>query len=145
VLIAGGAYDLKIVTAGYSQTPQLKKLGLVPGARWAIHARPDGWSFESAPDPADEVSVGQPVDVLVAFVRVAAEIPELLERLEGAIHPAGALWIAWPRKAGGHPSDITDNVIRDAALKRSLVDTKVAAVDVDWSAVKLVWRLSARS
>jgi hypothetical protein len=136
---------IEVVTAGHSQTPQLRKLGLVPGARWAVEARPDGWSFETEPDPADEVAVGQPVDVLVAFVRVAAEVPGLLERLEGAIHPAGALWIAWPRRAGGHLSDITDNVIRTTALERSLVDTKIAAIDEDWSAVKLVWRVSARS
>jgi hypothetical protein len=133
------------VEAAYSQTPQLKKLGLRPGARWAIDGRPDGWTFESDPDRRDEVPVGTLADIVITFVRVAAELPQLLERLEPTIFPAGAIWVAWPRKAGGHASDITDNVVRDAALARSLVDTKVAAIDADWSALKLVWRVSARS
>ena len=132
------------MTSGYSQTPQLKKLGLLPGKRWAIDGRPDDWFFEVAPDPADRVAISGPADVVIAFVRAADELPELLARLENAIRPAGALWIAWPRRAGGHLSDITDNVVRDAALSRSLVDTKVAAIDQDWSALKLVWRTTAR-
>lgn len=125
-------------------TSQLKKLGLVPGARWALDSKPDDWDFESQPDPADEVTVSGPADVIVAFLHEAAEIVPCLERLEPAIFPAGALWIAWPRKAAGHVSDLGDVVIRDAALARSLVDTKVAAIDEDWSGLKLVWRVSSR-
>ena len=37
--------------------------------------------------------------------------------------------IAWPRRAAGHRSDITDNVIREYALPLGLVDVKVAAID----------------
>jgi hypothetical protein len=133
------------VDAGHSGTPQLKKLGLAPGVRWAVDGRPDGWRFDTAPDPGSEVPPGASADVVLAFVRSAAELPPLIERLEGAIFPAGALWIAWPRKAAGHISDVTDNVVREAALARVLVDTKVAAVDEDWSALKLVWRMSARA
>jgi hypothetical protein len=132
------------VDAGYSQTPQLKKLGLLPGVRWAVDGRPAGWHFDTEPDAADEVAPGEPADVVVAFARVALELPPLLGRLEQQIFPAGALWVAWPRRAGGHHSDITDNVVRDAAIARALVDTKVAAVDADWSSLKLVWRVSAR-
>jgi hypothetical protein len=128
----------------HSNSTQQRKLGLVPGARWAVYGRPDGWEFEAPPDAADLGTIEGPVDVLVAFVRVAAEIPTLLERLQPAIYPAGALWIAWPGSAGGHTSDITDNVVRDAALERSLVDTKIAAIDNDWSGLKLVWRVSGR-
>jgi hypothetical protein len=135
---------MESVPAGYSQTPQLKKLGFVPGAVWAVDGRPDGWTFEREPDPADAGTIEGPVDVLLAFVRVAAELPALLERLESAIFPAGALWIAWPRKAAGHVSNITDNVVREVAIARSLVDTKVAAIDNDWSGLKLVWRVSRR-
>jgi hypothetical protein len=135
--------------ARYSGTPQLKKLGIVPGARWALDAPPDDWGFQSEPDPADRVSsdqlrTGAAADVVLAFVRVAAELPPLLARLEPAIFPAGSLWIAWPRKAAGHVSDLTDTVVRDAALARRLVDTKVAAIDDDWSGLKLVWRVDAR-
>jgi len=130
--------------SGYSGTPQLKKLGIVPGARWDLDAAPDGWAFETAPDPADRAPASGPADVIVAFVRGAAEIVPLLERLESRIFPAGALWIAWPRKAAGHVSDVAENDIRDAALARKLVDVKVAAIDTDWSGLKLVWRKESR-
>jgi hypothetical protein len=132
------------VDSGYSGTPQLKKLGVVPGARWHVDAAPTGWQFETPPEDSLEAAPGDAADVVLAFVTTAAQIPSTLERLEPTIFPAGALWIAWPRKSGGHTSDITDTVVREAALARSLVDTKVAAIDADWSGLKLVWRVEAR-
>jgi hypothetical protein len=133
------------VATGYSGTPQLKKLGLTPGARWRVDHAPASWAFEVAPGAVDQVDDGDPADVVIAFVTAAEQITPTLERLEPAIFPAGALWMAWPRRAAGHASDITDHVVRDAALARSLVDTKVAAIDADWSGLRLVWRVSARS
>src|ERR1019366_4349009 len=130
------------VTAGKPPSAQLAKLGILPGTRWRVDSAPEHWSFEFPPDPAAEAPDGPPADVIVAFVTAADQVAPTLERLESAIFPAGALWIAWPRKAGGHRSDITDNVVRDAALSRSLVDTKVAAINADWSGLKLVWRAS---
>ncbi len=61
-----------------------------------------------------------------------------------AVFPDGAAWAAWPRRAAGHESDITDHVVRSAALALGLVDVKVAALDGDWSALKLVWRKERR-
>lgn len=130
--------------AGYSGTPQLKKLGIVPGARWDLDAAPEGWAFETAPDPADRAAASGAADVIVAFVRSAGEIVPTLERLQQRIFPAGGLWIAWPRKAAGHVSNMAENDIRDAALARKLVDVKVAAIDTDWSGLKLVWRRENR-
>jgi hypothetical protein len=60
------------------------------------------------------------------------------------IYPGGALWIAWPRRAGGHRSDITDNIVREQALPLGVVDVKIAAIDNDWSGMRLVWRLANR-
>ena len=54
------------------------------------------------------------------------------------------MWAAWPRRAGGHTSDITDNVVREHALAIGLVDVKVAAIDDDWSGLRLVWRVANR-
>ena len=83
--------------------------------------------------------------MIIAFflprTRSAARSGELARR----IYPAGALWVAWPRRAGGHRSDITDNVIREHALPIGLVDVKVAAIDDDWSGLRLVWRVEHRS
>ena len=132
------------MVAGYSGTPQLKKLGIVPGARWDTDAAPDGWAFDTIPDAASRLSGDAPADVVVAFVRSAAQVEPAVRRLESRVYPAGALWIAWPRKATGHLSDVTENDIRTTALARGLVDVKVAAIDDDWSGLKLVWRRENR-
>ena len=127
-----------------STTPQLRKLGIVPGARWSVVGADPGWHFETAPDAAAEVAESAPADVVLVFVRAAAELEPALVDHEQRVFPAGALWIAWPRKAAGHVSDLGDGVVRDAALARRLVDVKVAALDHDWSALKLVWRREYR-
>ena len=74
----------------------------------------------------------------------AADLAPVLDEHADRIRPAGALWIAWPRKAAGHRSDVDENLIRDSALAIGLVDVKVAAIDTDWSGLKLVWRKENR-
>lgn len=133
--------DEVAVTAGYSGTPQSRKLGIKPGLRVGLDAAPRGWQLTDAP-PFVHADRG-PVDVLVWFVRAAAELDDVDARA-ARIFPAGSLWIAWPRKAGGHISDLTDDGIRDAVLPRGLVDVKVAAIDDDWSGLKIVWRKERR-
>jgi hypothetical protein len=133
------------MTAGYSGTPQARKLGLKPGLRVALDSPPPGWSLSDPPGgllPAD-ADDGQ-ADVIITFFRAAAEIGPRLPGLARRIHPNGAIWAAWPRRAGGHSSDITDNVMRPYALDLGLVDVKIAALDDDWSAMRLVWRVINR-
>ena len=128
------------MSAGYSATPQARKLVLKPGLRVDLVGAPSGWTFDDPPEL--EHTAQGPVDVLVVFVRSAAGLDPAAwgER----IFPAGALWIAWPRKAAGHVSDVTENGIRESVLPLGLVDVKVAAIDDDWSGLKIVWRKSSR-
>lgn len=42
------------------------------------------------------------------------------------------------------PTDVTESVVRAEALKRDLVDVKVAAVNEIWSGLKLVIRKDRR-
>jgi hypothetical protein len=131
------------VTAGYSGTPQARKLGVKAGARIALDAAPRGWRLTDPP-PVVRATTG-PADVLLWFVRAAAQLEAgAIEARAARIHPDGALWIVWPRKAAGHASDITDNAIREAVLPLGLVDVKVAAIDDDWSGLKIVWRKERR-
>jgi hypothetical protein len=130
-------------SAGYSGTPQTTKLGLKPGLTWDVVAAPDDWAFDEEPDP--DLRRDGDADVVLAFVRSATDVRRTVEQQERRIFPAGALWIAWPRKAAGHMSDVDENLVRDTALLRGLVDVKVAALDVDWSALKIVWRKENRS
>jgi hypothetical protein len=131
------------MTEGYSGTPQLKKLGIKPGTRLAIVDAPEGWAFEEPPVGVVRVTDGA-ADVIIAFVLAAAEIAPVIVSQRDRIRPAGALWIAWPRKAAGHVTDIGDGVVRESGLAGGLVDVKVAALDHDWSALKFVWRVVDR-
>lgn len=128
---------------GPAGTPQARKLGIRPGSSVALD-QALGWQLEDPPEGISYVEVG-PADVIVSFFRAAAELPERLAALGQRIFPAGTLWVAWPRRAGGHASDITDETIRSHALRLGLVDVKVAAIDDDWSGLKLVWRKEFRS
>ena len=130
------------MTSGYSGTSQARKLGLKPGIRVAVENAPPGWALVDPP-PYEDAGTG-PADVIVRFVRAAAEIEDSLDDLGRRIHPAGAVWFAWPRKAAGHVSDVTENAIRGAVLPLGLVDVKVAAIDPDWSGLKVVWRRENR-
>jgi hypothetical protein len=125
-------------------TTQARKLGLKPGQRVALDEPPDGWRLREAPDGLLPSGADGAADLIVAFFRAAAELPARLPALAGRVFPAGALWAAWPRRAGGHDSDITDNVVRQHALGIGLVDVKVAAIDDDWSGLRLVWRTQNR-
>lgn len=131
---------------GYSGTPQLRKLGIGEGSSLALVRRPPGWGFaESLPSSVDVRGerAKSTVDVLLSFVSRPQQFDALLGWGE-RIFPAGSLWIAWPRKAAGHVSDVTENLIRERALPLGLVDVKVAAIDDDWSGLKLVWRKELR-
>jgi hypothetical protein len=130
--------------AGYSGTPQARKLGLKPGQRVAFDSAPDGWDLLDPPDGLRLPDADGGADVVLAFFRAEAEIALRLPALARRVFPAGAVWAAWPRRAAGHVSDITDNVVRRHALDLGLVDVKVAAIDEDWSGLRLVWRAGNR-
>ena len=130
--------------AGYSGRPQAAKLGLKPGQRAGLHDVPPGWTLTDPPDGLTGAGPDGQADVILAFFTEAGEIRRQIGDLARRIYPAGALWIAWPRRAAGHRSDITDNVIREIVLPIGLVDVKVAAIDEDWSGLRVVWRTEKR-
>ena len=123
---------------------QARKLGLKPGQRVALDDPPAGWAFADPPGGLETVGGTDAADVIVAFFARAADLGPRLPGLAERIFPGGAVWAAWPRRAGGHTSDITDNVVREYALPLGLVDVKVAAIDEDWSGLRLVWRQENR-
>ena len=129
---------------GAAGTPQARKLGLKPGQRIALDDPPDGWRLREPPDGLLAPGADGAAGLIVAFFRAEAELADRLPALARRVFPAGALWAAWPRRAAGHHSDITDNVVRRHALGLGLVDVKVAAIDDDWSGLRLVWRASGR-
>jgi len=131
-------------STGSSGRPQAAKLGLRPGQRIHLHHPPPDWDLADPPDGLADAGPDGPADLIIAFFSAAIQIAGELGGLAERIYPAGTLWVAWPRRAGGHRSDITDTVIREHALPIGLVDVKVAAIDDDWSGLRLVWRVENR-
>lgn len=139
--------------AGYSGKPLSEKLGFRPGMAAAFVALPD--DLEGLAASADfasvvrmprwsKVSGRERFDAIHAFTASAAEIAADLPRLQAAIRRDGMIWVSWPKKAAKVPTDVTEDVIRAAALALDLVDVKVAAVSETWSGLKLVIRKERR-
>jgi hypothetical protein len=129
----------------YSGTSLAQKLGVKPDQRVLLWAAPRGWTVPELPAGAKIVKGGDRADIVVAFFREAVKMAPEAGTLGRLIAPDGLLWLAWPRRAGGHTSDITDNLVREIVLPTGMVDTKVAALDQDWSALKFVWRKELRA
>jgi hypothetical protein len=134
--------------AGYSGTPLPQKLGIKPGARVAVISPPDGFLERTLRPLPDGVELRHTargsVDLIVFFTKRRAELERRLDTLVRALDRAGALWVGWPKGSSGVRTDMTENVVRDVALPKGLVDTKVAAIDETWSGLKLVIRLENR-
>src|SRR5688500_19502713 len=132
--------------AGYSGTPLAKKLGIKKGATVALVGAPDSLDDDLAPLPAG-VNVCRRAgraDVAVAFFTKRSELERRIGALARHVHPDGGLWIAWPKKASGVATDITEDTIREVALPLGVVDNRVCAIDETWSGLRLVWRLTRR-
>jgi hypothetical protein len=84
------------------------------------------------------------LDLIVAFFRARRELERRIPALARGLDDDATLWIAWPRRAGGHHSDITENALREIVLPTGLVDVKVAALTADWSGLKFVRRRALR-
>lgn len=83
--------------------------------------------------------------MVVGFFVRQAELTRRLGSLGRMVFPAGGLWIAWPKKASGVATDLTDHAVRHEALPLGLVDDKVCAIDQTWTGLRLVWRQQHRS
>jgi hypothetical protein len=131
--------------AGYSGSLLVKKLGIKEQmAVVALHA-PDHFEALIGPLPMGAtlrhtLRSGQRCDMLIGFVSERAHLEHTLPRLLGALPPDGALWVAWPKKASGVGTDMSDGAVREVLLPSGWVDTKVCAIDDTWSALKFVMR-----
>jgi hypothetical protein len=129
--------------AGYSGTPLPQKLGIKDGHRVYVGG--------AAPDPfldgvARVKQLRAPIDVAVVFTTREVDYRGWLERMHRALSPDGGLWIAWPKRTSGVATDLTEDVIRNIAVRETtLVDNKVCAIDDTWSGLRLVVRVKDRA
>jgi hypothetical protein len=137
-----------VSAAGYSGTPLVRKLGIKPGARLGVFGAPEDFDQTLGELPPGvrvrRRAGGEPFEVIVAFHSRRSELERRLPALATALDPAGGLWIAWPKRASGVPTDVTEDVVRELGLAAGLVDNKVCAIDHVWSGLRLVYRLRDR-
>ena len=134
-------------SAGYSGTPLIRKLGIKDEQRLAFLNAPGDFAATvgELPESAQlRASARGKLDVIVLFVTRRAELGRRIEALGRSIHPDGGLWVAWPKRASGVETDMTEDVVRELALPLGLVDNKVCAIDETWSGLRVVWRKERR-
>jgi len=133
--------------AGYSGTPLVQKIGIKPGHRLVLRNQPPSFlrGLGKLPEGvAATERLNGAADVVVYFTEKRAALERDFPTLAAKLQPAGMLWIAWPKKASGRPTDLTEDVVRETGLGFGLVDVKVCAIDETWSGLKFVIRLKDR-
>lgn len=135
--------------AGYSGTPLPQKLGIKENHRVALVRPPADFqrvlgTLPTGARVTTRLAATAKADVLVVFVTKRSELVAAIAKLRPHMEPAAGLWIAWPKKASGVATDVTEDVIRQVALPTGLVDNKVCAIDETWSGLRLVIRREHR-
>ena len=133
--------------AGYSGTPLPKKLGIKDGFRFSLIEAPDEVRKELKTSLAhcEELKDGKrPLDFAMTFTKSSSELSNTVAELASRLAPAGMLWISWPKKSSGVPTDLDENKVRNIGLAGGLVDVKVCAITEIWSGLKFVRRLKDR-
>jgi hypothetical protein len=130
---------------GSSGTPLSTKLGIKPGMTVAIVSAPPGFTLGELPPGAKlrRGARGHP-DLVVWFVSSRPELSWEIRRII-AVAAGAPLWIAWRKRTGRGAAGRSDhapseNGIRDAGLSAGLVDTKVCAIDAEWSGLRFTPR-----
>ena len=131
--------------SGYSGTPLARKLGIREGDTVAVLGAPDGFAVPDLPAGVEvRTSARGPCAVIVSFHTRRSALARRFPTLCRALVEDGGLWIAWPKRASGVATDITEDTVREVALPTGLVDVKVCAVDATWSGLAFVVRVRDR-
>lgn len=134
--------------AGYSGTPLAQKLGIQPGFRILVANTPKPYQlfFAELPDRLEWVEGADhdSVDFIHLFCRTNAGMVEQVFILKPLLKRNGIFWVSWPKGKSSINTDLNRETVRAHMLKTGLVDTKVAAIDQDWSGLKFVYRAEDR-
>jgi len=131
---------------GYSGTPLPKKLGIKDGFRVRLVDSPPEVVKELKPslDKCEATEGKPPLDFAIVFTKSKASLSKEFKRITKELAPAGMLWVSWPKRSSGVPTDLSEDTIREIGLASGLVDVKVCAVSDVWSGLKFVRRLKDR-
>jgi hypothetical protein len=133
--------------AGYSGTPLPRKLGIAEGSALALPGAPEGMAAALEPLPPGVVVRRRArglLDVVVLFCTRRRDLVRQFPRWAAVLAPAGGLWVSWPKRSSGVPTDLDESQVREVGLAHGLVDNKVCAIDDTWSGLRFVIRLADR-
>ena len=133
--------------AGYSGTPLLKKLGIKPDMKILLINQPADYYDLLETNISNQLCrKNEAPDFIHLFVWTAKEFEGEMKKQKAVCkkNPSIVIWVSWYKKSSKIPTDVTEDVIRNYALKNDLVDVKVCAVSELWSGLKLVVPLKIR-
>ncbi len=122
--------------AGYSGTPLVKKLGIKPGTTVSLVDAPEdfGDTLGALPEGASLGVVGpNEGDLVIWFIMSLKRLEEGVGDMAESLGPKASMWIAWPKKASGVATDVTQSDVRALGLASGLVDYKICSIDRIWS------------
>jgi hypothetical protein len=131
----------------YSGTPLPKKLGIREGTRIFVSGAPEGFDEILGPLPTGVQRLGRAgssMDVVILFVSEERELTSRFTGLAAGLHPAGRLWVAWPKKASRLPTDLDFDIVQRCGLDAGLVDNKSASITDAYQGLQFVYRLKDR-
>jgi len=136
-LLLGRGTVEKWVEALLKPPPTLaKKLGITHEATVRMIGPVDDAALEAALAESKEVSLRKG-DLILARVNTRADLNEALKRAADQLKAGVPIWFIY-RKGPGHP--LHENQVRQTALAAGIVDTKIASVSAEFSALRFVMR-----
>jgi hypothetical protein len=133
--------------AGYSGTALPQKLGIKPGIAVVTINAPRNYhrllgTVSVSVTFSDRLKPDS--SFVHVFTKKRSELEKKLSILREKIADTGTVWVSWPKKSAGVPTDVTEDVVRTVALPLGFVDVKVCAIDETWSGLKLMVRRENR-
>jgi CheY-like chemotaxis protein len=121
---------------GYASTPLPKKLGIRDGSLVALLGAPR--RFEEAlgslpPGVRLKRRAQGRADLVLLFAHSLADLERRFPAASRTLTQGGGLWIAWPKRASGVRTDLSQAEVRAWGLGAGLVDYKICSIDETWS------------
>jgi hypothetical protein len=113
-----------------------KKLGITPETTVRMIGPLDDAHLKSAVSEAKATSHGK-ADLILARVDTPADLNAALKKAAGQLQSGVPIWFIY-RKGPGHP--LNESQVRETSLATGIVDTKIAAVSPEFSALRFVKR-----